>query len=744
MKIKKSIYKRNQHLILIALILTLFFSTGINATNYYVSANGDDGADGLTPSTAWQSLDKVNSIFSTIPAGSSIYFHRGDTFYGTINIAKSGTSGASIRISAYGTGNKPVITGFVTIPSSSWVAEPEFPGVYSTTSIITTSILTNMVTIDGKQVGMGRYPDKSFLTYESTNGTNTITDTGLGSTINWKGAGMAIRKNDWTLDRVSISNHVGDVLTFSNLGTTQSPTAGFGYFFMNDLRTLTTYGEWYHKPATKKFYMYFGSVDPLTKVVQVANITDLIYNSGGYDYITIDSLNFTGAINNAVNLTASCDNVIVQNCDISFCGDNGIFLGSGKDRLIDNNTISYCNSIGIFDNYGSTATITNNLISDIGIIPGQSYYVNGNNGIYMPGNGGIISHNIIKRTGYDGICVKYSGAATISCNYIDSVCMVLNDGGGIYVCGSNLDTRLIDHNIITNVFGNGAGAIRQTSLAEGIYLDEYSSNMIVTNNSVSNCGNSGIKLHQAHDNQIYDNTTYNCGLGLGFLNSTGTSVNWNNKIERNIFLAKTTSQYALNFASVNDLMYFGVSNNNYYARPADDNKSIAITINGSWSTNTLASWQTISGQDKNSQKSPVKITSYNDIRFEHNPTMDSKTITLDGTYITVDKKIYNGIVTLEPYSSIILMRYTNTDLPTQISNSEQLKVMPNIIWNQINIEMNDDECHGFQIINSTGQIVYAGKLNRKTTVESSKFAPGIYFVKLDIGKSCEIKKIMKI
>ena len=746
MNTKRTFLIFNRFLLSFLFFLFLVTSIKVNATDYYVSATGDDNADGLTPISPWLSIDKVNSVFSSIPAGSNIYFNRGDSFYGSIIISKSGTSGSPITLSAYGTGAKPIITGFVTIPAASWTAEPGLSGIYSVSSIVTSSILANMVTIDGKHVGMGRYPDKTFLTYEATNGTNTITDNQLGETTNWKGAGIAFRKNDWTLDRASISNHVGNVLTYTNLGSPQAPSAGFGYFIMNDLRTLTTYGEWYHKPATKKFYMYFGTVDPTTKFVQVANISDLITNTGSYDYITVDNLNLTGAINNGVNLTSGNDFCTIQNCDISFIGNYGIYLGSGTNRIANNNTIRDCNSHGVYDNYGSFATITNNTITDIAVIPGQSYYTYGNNGIYSPGNGCVISYNTIKRTGYNGICIKYTGAATVSYNYIDSVCLVLNDGGGIYMCNPNSSTRLIDHNIITNVIGNGAGAIRQTSLSEGIYLDESSSNVVVTNNSVANSGNTGIKLHKAHDDLITDNTSFNCAVGLGILNSSGAPINWNQSIRRNIFLAKTTSQYTCNFASnVNDISLLGVADSNYYARPADDNKSIAVTISGSWSTNTLASWQTITGQDAHSKNSPVKITSYNDIRFEYNPSLDSKSIALDGKYISVDSKIYDSSITLLPFTSVVLMRYIDTAVGSQFSVNKLIKIYPNPIVNQFTIELEgNNENHAFEVLNSMGQLVFSGKINAKTVVNASNFPQGIYFVKLELGDNFEVKKFLKL
>ena len=47
------------------------------------------------------------------------------------------------------------------------------------------------------------------------------------------------------------------------------------------------------------------------------------------------------------------------------------------------------------------------------------------------------------------------------------------------------------------------------------------------------------------------------------------------------------------------------------------------------------------------------------IRFEYNPTSSRTTVALDGDYIDVRNKKYNGNVNLEPYSSVILLRDPN-------------------------------------------------------------------------------------
>ncbi len=727
---------------ILILACSLLITNNINATNYYVSATGSDAADGLTITTPWQSISKINTSFSSFPVGSTIYFNRGDTFYGTLTTGKSGTSGNPITISAYGTGAKPVITGFTTI--TGWTNEGG--GIYS--KVITSEAQTNMVTINGKQVGMGRYPDTGYLTYSSFNTNISISDFGLmGSSTNWTGAEIAIRKNNWTLDRCLVTNHTGTVLTYTSYGSTQTPVAGFGYFILNDLKTLTTYGEWYHNKTSGKFYMYFGAIDPNTKVVQVATLNNLVYN-GGNPYITVDNLNVTGAINAAVFLQYYANYCIVQNCDISFSGSLGIEFGpggaGGNNCIADNNSIRDCNSQGMHAS-GTSPTITNNTISNIGLIPGQSISL-GVNAIYML-NGGLISYNTIKQIGYDGIYLGHSGAAaTVSYNRIDSVCLVLNDGGAIYMTSVNAGARTLDHNIITNSIGNVDGTPGYGSSAEGIYLDEYSTNVVVTNNTVAYCGYSGIKLHKAHEITITDNTTYNCFSGIYFQNSTGTNIR-NVSLLRNIFFAKMAIQFTSEFNTVaNDITLFGTADNNFYARPMDDNATLRLyqPSLGAKLTKTLAQWQTFSGQDVNSKKSPISITDVNDIRFEFNATKSPSTIPLVGKYITADSKVYDGSITLQPYTSAVLVKY-NPTVVTQVNDPKIIKVIPSLVSNQITIEIEGDtNSHGFQILNSIGQIIFSGKMAGKTVVESSKFSPGMYFVRIEIGSSFEVKKIMKI
>lgn len=80
------------------------------AYTYYIdSSNGSDTNDGLTASSPWQTLDRVNSIM--LSPGSRVLFKRGETWLGKLVPQGSGSREKPIRIGAYGEGSKPVLMG---------------------------------------------------------------------------------------------------------------------------------------------------------------------------------------------------------------------------------------------------------------------------------------------------------------------------------------------------------------------------------------------------------------------------------------------------------------------------------------------------------------------------------------------------------------------------------------------------------------------------------------------------------
>ena len=77
----------------------------ITGTKYYVSNNGNDDNDGLSPETAWATPQKVNSF--TFKDGDGILFERGG-LWREVQMTQNKTS---VTYSAYGDGPKPIFSG---------------------------------------------------------------------------------------------------------------------------------------------------------------------------------------------------------------------------------------------------------------------------------------------------------------------------------------------------------------------------------------------------------------------------------------------------------------------------------------------------------------------------------------------------------------------------------------------------------------------------------------------------------
>lgn len=114
---------------------------------YYVSNDGCDNLDGLSPLTAWRTIEKVNLSHQN---GDEIRFRRGDTFYGSIK-SKDGISINQPTIySAYGEGEKPIISQLKTIKKG--VFEKVSKNVYKVDLFNTNNFTGNTINKD-KNVG---------------------------------------------------------------------------------------------------------------------------------------------------------------------------------------------------------------------------------------------------------------------------------------------------------------------------------------------------------------------------------------------------------------------------------------------------------------------------------------------------------------------------------------------------------------------------------------------------------------
>ncbi|MEO7317315.1 MAG: right-handed parallel beta-helix repeat-containing protein, partial [Ginsengibacter sp.] len=640
--------------------LSFIIGLSVNATDYFVASNGYDGNNGTSQSSPWQSLDKLNASFASLRPGDRVLLRRGDTFYGSINVNRSGSAGAPITITAYGSGEKPVITGFTTVDSWNNLGG----NIWESSTAVSSQPYTNMVSVNGVNTAMGRYPNSTgpntgYLTIKSHSGSYSITTNQLSGGPNWTGADVVIRKEKFTLERGTISSQSGGTLNYSDRSGSAA-TNGFGFFIQNDPRTLDMNGEWYYNPSSKKIRIFNSSYPGDVKVASIKNLISVTRQS----YIVIDNLSLIGSNEEAVSSVDYGSNLVVQNCDISMSGTYGVHT------KMDHTTVQYCNISNT--NYSAILTveafgiIKNNNINNVNMLEGMEDQIASSDfmsaGIYTNGANSEITNNKIERSGYAAINMG-GGYTVVKNNFVNGFCYIKEDGGGIY-SGSQARTHgsVIDGNIVINGIGARAGCLdsMNNDLA-GIFLDVYSSGITISNNTVANVVTSGIKLHGATDIIIQGNTTYNNGGsswargGLQFLAGNDWRIK-NITVKSNIFFAKTPEQVSFfNYPPrdyVNDTKTFGSSDNNYYAKPIDNNSAMEVFP----ATYNLQGWKSLSGMDGNSEGAPKSVPSVDDLRFEYNASPNAKTISLDGNYIDVRYNSFNGSITLEPYRSAVLMR----------------------------------------------------------------------------------------
>ena len=95
---------------IILLLLLIVNTSYAQSLTYFVSSSGgNDKNDGLSVSTAWATLTKVNA--TTFHPGDKILFKSGDSWKGQLIPKGSGTEVSPIIIDMYGGVTKPYIDG---------------------------------------------------------------------------------------------------------------------------------------------------------------------------------------------------------------------------------------------------------------------------------------------------------------------------------------------------------------------------------------------------------------------------------------------------------------------------------------------------------------------------------------------------------------------------------------------------------------------------------------------------------
>lgn len=642
------------------------------ATNYYISASGSDANNGTSTSTPWQNISKLNS--ATFSAGDSIFFKSGDNWTGTFRMNQSGAAGNPIYIGAYGTGAKPEINGWKSM--GTWTSVGG--GIYKTTIGLSSNL--QVVEVNGAAQMMGRYPNTGMLAYTAKTSTSIIYHT---IPSNLSGGTMIIRNSPWSLGKNTIISISNDTINFNN-STGDAPVTGYGFFIQNNVNTLDTLNEWYYDGTD--LYMYFGATDPNNYSIKAASIDTLLRTGTNKSYITIDGLAFEGA--NSVGVFIDGANTVVKNCTFKNIGDYGIRCSYGNSgQITTNNTFDNCYGSAIFYDGGSAnVRVTKNNFLNTNKIIGSGNLLAirdiwGDAVCFGSGNYALFDSNYIYGCGHNG--VRFSSQYdTVRYNIIGNIGTSRGDVGAIYFWKTGYDATgsYVNNNIILPSSGTGVGMLSNepSIYTDGIYLDVMNNMSIVNNTIISN--GMGMLLNQCHNVTVYGNTIYDSkGFGIN-INEGSAQAMTNMSIKKNIIVAKNypiayynlaLNQQPVNMGAVifistlaaSIMPNIGTVDSNYYSRPISNDTlfNTKLTADANWWGNrrTFSSWKSFTGLDVNSTIPSYTISDTSQIRIVYNTGNSSQQTLLGAIYSDMMGNNYQGIITLQPFTSAILVKTGN-------------------------------------------------------------------------------------
>ena len=667
----KKLFTNLTRMVLYTVVL-LSCSFSYATTYYFSSSSGDDNrssGEAQNQYTPWRSIQKLNSIISSLQPGDNILFKSGDTFQGTIIMTKSGNSGAPITFGSYGSGEKPIITSLLRV--TNWTSKGG--NIYEAYVGVESDL--NIVLMDGKAQAMGRYPNadankSGYLTINSY-GWGYVSSSEMQAPSNFSGGEVVIRKNNWIIDRHSINYHSGTSIGYNPLGSNYSPNAGYGFFIQNHPGTLDQNGEWYYNKQNKMVQVYYNRGNPSSGNIQVS-LSDKVIDLRGASNITFSNLAIQGANEDIVKITSG-SNITFNSSEIKFAGHNGIDAITTTNFTLQNSLVEDTYNSGIhFQWQDVNLKIINNTFNRNYIFAGMGRNgdMNGNT-IYMSAtsNNALVEGNKVLNSGYQGI--NFDGNNTVvKNNLVDTFCFVKDDGAGIYTHTGYPNTTFTNRKVTNNIVINGVGAVDGTKpygpndfpYVKGIYMDDNTSGVEIKGNTVAHVGWSGIYIHNSRSLEISDNNVYDVGNSILFVHDNLGDPNRNITMKNNNFLAKTSGQgHVFVRSKYNDANQMGTFDQNVYSKPLNENNTFTLDLPSKKGLINFQSWKDSYWMDRNSSSSPVafdesKMDIDDFILFEYNYSSSSKSVGLSGTYVDLRGREYSGSISIPAYSSIMLLK----------------------------------------------------------------------------------------
>jgi len=679
-------------------ILTILLLISVNsfATNWYVSSSTGSDSNPGTLAQPWASLAKVSSSFASISAGDSILLKCGDTFYGSIVVGKSGTSGNPIVISSYSTGARPIITGEQVVGGWTHMGGNVWRG-----NVVGDSTLS-LFTINGVITPFARQ-SQSWTKYTAISASSvTVPHTG-----SWVGKTMVIKSNEWRQERTVVETDNGSgTITFRNWFNMNNGTiagleptkTNYGLFLMNDLSYLTTQNDLYYDYTNQFAYLYSTSIPTNVSTTGV----DTLINIGSRQYITVKGLEFKYAGLFAI-FAVQTQGLDIDGNKMTYLGAQGFGCYRLYNSTIQNNRIEKALQMGIYVRSVSSQYINVNILNDtirnVGLWYGMgNYNEDGDNcGMSVSAFTGLtVSGCVIDSVGDAGM--KVGGNDMLVYGNVGS-CWTLKsaDRSFIYtfsdIDGSSITfNRRFKNNIGCCGWGDLLGTPQENSSnpvirSIFIYPDGRNQGDSIIGNTCWNIPGAAFSLNidsqiVVQDNLVVmtdSNSRYNRSLGVRIQQLRNYPIRDFN-FSGNIVFASLSTQKQLQYTAATQSAASIIANF----------KAIGTINNNFYNLSTIANYQTEAG-------TPYALGNYNHSQytaqfgfgitdtlmpnyplkqclFLRNPTNAVVVENFTGTYEDVHGTQYTSSITLQPYTSALLFPSTAPPPPSTVYPKLRIKI----------------------------------------------------------------------
>ena len=600
----------------ILMLLATSFNAAM-AVTYYVSPTGNDTNNGTSQAQAWRTIARVQQHMLQIQPGDQVLFQRGGTYPGTLSIYRSGTAAQPIVFGAYGSGEKPIISGGV--PVTGWtqhqgnIWRAPFSGN------------AKYLMADNEPMTLARHPNTGWL----RNVQGSTTTINAGNALNqpnghWNGATVVVRTTNWSFENSTVSGFNNSTLTFTPI-LVDLGTDDWGFFLQNKLSALDMAGEWYHDTSSGHIYLWApGNADPNGLAVYASIHEHGLVPGWQQQHLRIQDLTFQGQTAAGIS-TEVAQNVTVSGCTFRYLY-KAISSSGGNNRYVDN-TIrrTFATAVSV---YGEPNTVVEgNTLTDIAIDPGMGESWWGYMGLRVTGKGAVVRNNRLNNIGYIGIIAEDN--TLVERNVVRHATSILNDGAGIAF--DHCDGLTVRENIVTDMDCDLSSVATSHfafyKIGFGIYFGNTSiRNTTVEGNTVARCDGAGIHVDHTQVSQgniIRNNTLFDNGVQLSLSdmsNTTGPGAappyyvpQFNDVYSGNILFSIRPEQFTMRHFNCHSPLpvNFGTFTNNRYFNPYEE-LSIHIfnTNSGKREYLTLEQWQASRGTDVGSTRSPLRLSPY--------------------------------------------------------------------------------------------------------------------------------------